>query len=243
MCSALCYPLVPFFSDDCESINISTYHHPQIGSLSLCNANPSTSVPVGWCEALMTFIVSLNKLLNKRSRSRVFWTPWCTHVAIVISHDSAVLDHSVSITSYSVVLRDFKGLFENNVTYTENRGLSCCQQCLHWLTGVGSGAASNDRVGILTTVHFQSMCGTVLHLLICVPGWGWMCVFGQSINSVVTTLLIRAFGVTYLQLLKHYDSSPAAVAWVGALSMTCTGMFGKTIRVTSHEPHAVWNHR
>ena len=68
-----------------------------------------------------------------------------------------------------------------------------------------------------------------------------MCVLGHSINAVVVTLLTRAFGVTYLQLLKHYDCSPAAVAWVGALSITCNGIFGKAL--TSHEPHDVANHR
>ena len=75
---------------------------------------------------------------------------------------------------------------------------------------------------------FQRMCSTVCYCQVRFTGWGWMCVFGQSINALVRTLLVHAFGVTYLQLLKHYDCSPAAVAWVGALSITCSGIFGKT---------------
>ena len=87
------------------------------------------------------------------------------------------------------------------------------------------------------------MRNKALHLFVCVLGWGWMCVLGHAINVVVVTLLTRAFGVTYLQLLKHYNCSPAAVAWVGAISMTCNGIFGKAIKVTLYYPHGVPNQR
>ena len=127
--------LIPIFSDDCEGINISTYHHPQIGSLSLCDANPSPPVPVVLCEALTTFVVSLKRLLNKQSHSRLFRTPWRSHDVIVMGRNSATLDSSVSITSHILWCCDIlKGCPKNSYIHWKRRifMMSTVSSLAHW---------------------------------------------------------------------------------------------------------------
>ena len=57
-------------------------------------------------------------------------------------------------------------------------------------------------------------------------GWGWMCVLGLAVNFMVYSAIVRSFGITYLQLLDRFHSSPTETAWVGAVNMACTGLFG-----------------
>ena len=57
-------------------------------------------------------------------------------------------------------------------------------------------------------------------------GWGWMCVFGCTLINFLSGGYGRSYGLIYLQLRKHFNSSAALTAWVGggsvALSMGCS---------------------
>ena len=57
-------------------------------------------------------------------------------------------------------------------------------------------------------------------------GWGWMCVFGCTLMFFLIGFYGRSYGLIYLQLRKHFNSSAALTAWVGggsvALSMGCS---------------------
>ena len=48
-------------------------------------------------------------------------------------------------------------------------------------------------------------------------GWGWMVVLGSAICHVVFGIIVRAFGVTYMELLTRFEGSATATAWIGAI--------------------------
>ena len=57
-------------------------------------------------------------------------------------------------------------------------------------------------------------------------GWGWMCVFGCTLMFFLIGGYGRSYGLIYLQLRNHFNSSAALTAWVGggsvALSQGCS---------------------
>ena len=57
-------------------------------------------------------------------------------------------------------------------------------------------------------------------------GWGWMCVFGCTLMYFLIGGYVRSYGLIYLQLRKHFNSSAALTAWVGggsvAISLVCS---------------------
>ena len=57
-------------------------------------------------------------------------------------------------------------------------------------------------------------------------GWGWMCVLGCALMHFVVVGYHRSYGLIYLQLQYHFDSSAALTASVGgasiALRMCCS---------------------
>ncbi|KAK2181987.1 hypothetical protein NP493_372g02034 [Ridgeia piscesae] len=57
-------------------------------------------------------------------------------------------------------------------------------------------------------------------------GWGWMCVFGCTLMHFLIGGYGRSYGLIYLQLRKHFNSSAALTAWVGgacvAVRMGCS---------------------
>ena len=58
-------------------------------------------------------------------------------------------------------------------------------------------------------------------------GWGWMIVLAMAICHAVYGIVVRSFGVTYIELLNRFEESATATAWVGALNLLMTGLFGK----------------
>ena len=58
-------------------------------------------------------------------------------------------------------------------------------------------------------------------------GWGWMIVFAMAICHAVYGIVVRSFGVTFIELLNRFEGSATATAWVGALNLLMTGLFGK----------------
>ncbi|KAI0238357.1 Monocarboxylate transporter 12 [Lamellibrachia satsuma] len=59
-------------------------------------------------------------------------------------------------------------------------------------------------------------------------GWGWMCVFGCTFMHFLIGGYGRSYGLIYLQLRSHFNSSAALTAWVGgaciAIMMCCSPM-------------------
>ncbi|KAI0238358.1 Monocarboxylate transporter 12 [Lamellibrachia satsuma] len=59
-------------------------------------------------------------------------------------------------------------------------------------------------------------------------GWGWMCVFGCTFMHFLIGGYGRSYGLIYLQLRSHFNSSAALTAWVGgaciAIRMGCSPM-------------------
>ena len=60
-------------------------------------------------------------------------------------------------------------------------------------------------------------------------GWGWMCVFGCTLVHFLIGFYTRSYGVIYLQLRKHFNSSAALTAWVGGGSVALCLCFSKLI--------------
>ena len=58
-------------------------------------------------------------------------------------------------------------------------------------------------------------------------GWGWMVVFGTALCHVIFGIVVRAFGVTYIQLLARFGASATATAWIGAINMSASGLLCK----------------
>ena len=58
-------------------------------------------------------------------------------------------------------------------------------------------------------------------------GWGWMVVFAMAICHAVYGIAVRSFGVIFIELLNRFEGSATATAWVGALNLLMTGLFGK----------------
>lgn len=58
-------------------------------------------------------------------------------------------------------------------------------------------------------------------------GWGWMVVLGTAICHVVFGIIVRAFGVTYIELLAKFQGSATATAWIGAINMSASGLLCK----------------
>ncbi|KAI0242901.1 Monocarboxylate transporter 12 [Lamellibrachia satsuma] len=59
-------------------------------------------------------------------------------------------------------------------------------------------------------------------------GWGWVCVFGCTLMHFLIGGYGRSYGLIYLQLRSHFNSSAALTAWVGgaciAIRMGCSPM-------------------
>ena len=55
-------------------------------------------------------------------------------------------------------------------------------------------------------------------------GWGWMAVLGNVINHIVFGIVVRAFGVIYIELLERFKASATATSWIGAINMSFAGM-------------------
>ena len=55
-------------------------------------------------------------------------------------------------------------------------------------------------------------------------GWGWMVFLAMAICHAVYGIIVRAFGVTYIELLDRFNGSATATAWVGALNLLMIGL-------------------
>ena len=57
-------------------------------------------------------------------------------------------------------------------------------------------------------------------------GWGWVCVLGCTFMHFLIGGYGRSYGLIYLELRSHFDSSAALTAWVGgacvAVRMGCS---------------------
>ena len=63
-------------------------------------------------------------------------------------------------------------------------------------------------------------------------GWGWMVVLGTAICHVVFGIIVRAFGVTYIELLQRFHGTATATSWIGAINMSAAGILGKSGQLT-----------
>ena len=62
-------------------------------------------------------------------------------------------------------------------------------------------------------------------------GWGWMVVLGTAICHVVFGIIVRAFGVTYIELLARFQGAATATAWIGAINMSASGLLCEYIKL------------
>ena len=61
-------------------------------------------------------------------------------------------------------------------------------------------------------------------------GWGWMVVLGTAVCHVIFGIIVRAFGVTYIELLARFGGSATATAWIGAINMSASGLLCEYIQ-------------
>ncbi len=70
-------------------------------------------------------------------------------------------------------------------------------------------------------------------------GWGWMVVLGSAINHIVFGVIVRAFGVIYIELLDRYKASATATAWIGAINMALAGLLCEYTSPFGNRPFAM----
>jgi hypothetical protein len=58
-------------------------------------------------------------------------------------------------------------------------------------------------------------------------GWGWMVLFGSIIVNILIPGTVKSFGVLFVEFLEVFNASPAAAAWIPALSYWLYSSMGK----------------
>ena len=60
-------------------------------------------------------------------------------------------------------------------------------------------------------------------------GWGWVVCFGSFMLQALTIGVTYTFGILFVELLHHFDSSEAETAWIGSIQpclLYFTGIVG-----------------
>lgn len=58
-------------------------------------------------------------------------------------------------------------------------------------------------------------------------GWGWMVLFGSILVNILIPGTVKSFGILFVEFLEVFDASPAAAAWIPALSYWLYSSMGK----------------
>lgn len=57
-------------------------------------------------------------------------------------------------------------------------------------------------------------------------GWGWVIILATVMSHIIYGIMVRSFGVIFLEMMLRYKDSPSATGWIGAINIAACGILG-----------------